>query len=370
MKRIPLIAVIGFVGILCFAAFALLFGDTCAKYYYTVFPKQCTITTEEITCGESVYNPANNHQTGANVWLGADNGKLYFFPAHYSDVSQQTKFYQHLSVFEDHTATRLTKLDGSIIGIQDGYVYYRTWPYTDGTVNEYSIYSYNTFDDSEILLFSSTNSRAEGYFSSTGTFYIPADESGVTFYPVVGNSINRQPKIKESYEINGRLYSIEGFTFSQVISCTDEQGNITYMDDAIPQGRKSVIPCKEGLLIHNEGQGELLYLICADTNEVIELFTVPCHFSRSTVNIHGSSVFLSFSRSQFDVSGDFTIPFENDTLSGTYRIDLKNYSSTKISDSVYTGLYIFDDSGIYACDNNCHIYKLDFDGNVIMTLLG
>ena len=48
----------------------------------------------------------------------------------------------------------------------------------------------------------------------------------------------------------------------------------------------------------------------------------------------------------------------------------KNTGETvKLSDAVYTGLYIFDDEGIYACDGKGRIYFLDFDANVIDTLV-
>ena len=367
-RRLLTVLCIGFICVMFF--FCLFFGNVCEKWYYTVFPKSCAITSEEVSCTESLNNPANNQQAGANVWLGTYDGKIYFYPMIYSDVRQQTVFYQYLSVFDNQSATRLTKLDGNIIGMQDGYVYYHAWPHEASLYNDCGIYSYNISDDSKTLLFSLGDNCFDGYISSTGILYIPADESGEEFYSVSKDSISSGLEQKEFHELNGKFYSIEGAASSQVISCIDENGKKTYLNREIPQGNKSIIRSNNGLLVHNEGQGELLYLIHGETNEVIELFTVPCHFSRSAVNIHGSSIYLSFSRSQFDSSGDFIIPFENDTLSGTYRIDLNTYSSEKISDSVYTGLYIFDSSGIYACDSNCHIYKLDFDGNVITTLLG
>lgn len=61
--------------------------------------------------------------------------------------------------------------------------------------------------------------------------------------------------------------------------------------------------------------------------------------------------------------------FENDEIEGTFIINLKDLSVEKVSDKIYNGLYIFDDTGIYACDDKCNIVKLDFDGKMVGTLL-
>ena len=63
------------------------------------------------------------------------------------------------------------------------------------------------------------------------------------------------------------------------------------------------------------------------------------------------------------------VGFENDNVKGTYRINLDDYSMEKISDMIFDGMFIFDDAGIFACDENNKVYKLDFDGNVIKRLL-
>ena len=60
---------------------------------------------------------------------------------------------------------------------------------------------------------------------------------------------------------------------------------------------------------------------------------------------------------------------ENDEMEGLYRINLLDGNIVKISDLFFDGLYIFDDTGIFACDEYCSIFKLGFDGEVIDTLL-
>ena len=131
--------------------------------------------------------------------------------------------------------------------------------------------------------------------------------------------------------------------------------------------KRTLIPCENGLLIHNEGRGELLYWV-DEEGEVTSLFSVPCILSDSSVTVYGTSAYLSFIR--YEKHGEIgQVRYKNDTLEGTYKIDLRTFSAEKISDKVYCGLYNFDDTCIYACDEDCHIYKLDSEANIIDALI-
>ena len=61
--------------------------------------------------------------------------------------------------------------------------------------------------------------------------------------------------------------------------------------------------------------------------------------------------------------------FENDTEEGTYRINLNDGTTVKVSNQIYDGLYCFDQVCLYACDENCNIYQLDLDGKQTAILL-
>ena len=128
-----------------------------------------------------------------------------------------------------------------------------------------------------------------------------------------------------------------------------------------------MIPCEEGLLIHNETNGDFLYFVEADTGNAVALYTAECIYAYSAVNVYGDNAYLSFVRyTQWGPLGLGGQVSEDDELNGTYRISLKDYSVTKISDEIYNGLFIFDDSGIYACNSDGQICKLDFNGNVLL----
>lgn len=358
------VALIVLVLISVFAIFFLpsFIGDTLIPMYYSLFPKQCSITTEDIVIEDERYNPGNNFQNKASVWMAAYNEKLYFHPTWCSDVSNRTKYYEYLSVFDCGTAVQLIKIEDSIVGMQNGFVFYRSFPDEYGRDNgEILRYSIRDGKSTSVL-----SSDADCFFSADGILHLSTESE---CYAIQNGLISPASMAKESYLLNNRTYTIEGRFESETIIVTDAEGAAMDLSMIIPKGRKSIIPCEKGLLVHNEGQGELLYLIRESDGAVVELFTVPCMKSISAVNIHDNLAFISFSRYRYDELLDSTVPYENDSLSGTYQINLDDCTVRKISNSIYTGLYIFDDSGIFACDDNCHIYKLDFEGNLVDTLL-
>ena len=62
------------------------------------------------------------------------------------------------------------------------------------------------------------------------------------------------------------------------------------------------------------------------------------------------------------------VRYEDDQVEGTYRVNLDDFSVRKISNEIYNGLYYFGGDCLYACDQNCNIYRLGLDGNVLETL--
>ncbi|MBR6271068.1 MAG: hypothetical protein IKR26_02810, partial [Lachnospiraceae bacterium] len=58
-----------------------------------------------------------------------------------------------------------------------------------------------------------------------------------------------------------------------------------------------------------------------------------------------------------------------DVISGTYIVDLDDYSIHKINNIIFDNLYIFDNTGIYAVDIDENVYKLTSDGAVERKIL-
>ena len=120
----------------------------------------------------------------------------------------------------------------------------------------------------------------------------------------------------------------------------------------------ALVPCERGLLLFGRYYPDSLYLIQQPGAEPELLMKCPS-FLGGGIAVCKNSVYVSF-ESWEDSQKE---------AGGTYRIDLKDLSNEKISDKGYRGLYIFDDTGIFACDKEGSIVKLDWNGKVTKTLL-
>ena len=145
-----------------------------------------------------------------------------------------------------------------------------------------------------------------------------------------------------------------------------------WQDTGLDCGNKcTLISTQYGLVVHcsgySKGGKQHLYLI-QPTGEAVELLSFPCLYSVSAINIFDEKLYYSMKR--YEKYGEIGMTrYENDEVEGSYIINLTDLSAEKVSNMIFDGLYIFDDSGIIACDENCNIYKLDYKGNVIDVLL-
>lgn len=347
------------------------------KTHYFVNNADCVV--EEIG-----NHPANDRQYNSPFTLFTWNGKLYVYP---SSTEAKDQYYRELCVLEDTGIRSLGEM-ANLYAAKDGYVYYvgkdspsRLEAVTGLTSNQYideqlMCYNLSTGEHTEIVK-TGLISRERIHFEEDGTCYFPSDRISAGYYDqdteyyIVrkGNLLgsNVQP---ETYTRGELVYTFEqADTYHFNLVCISPDASKGVLAE-FSSGTQSVflIPCDNGLLVYNYNSCDMLYYIPDDTGEIIELFAFEGIHSIGSVNVHGDWVYVSFNRygSYKDVIG--YIPIKNDTFEGTYRISLIDYSIEKLSDEVYHGMYIFDDTGIYACKES-NIYKLDFDGNLISTLL-
>jgi hypothetical protein len=113
--------------------------------------------------------------------------------------------------------------------------------------------------------------------------------------------------------------------------------------------------------------GKIAYYISSEGEIVSLLPEMESDRIASTVSVYGDYVFISFIRMRY-VADVLPMAYKNDTLSGTYRIDMQDLSVTKITDQHFYSMFIFDDTGIFG-NNSSGMYKIDFDGNVILTIV-
>ena len=83
------------------------------------------------------------------------------------------------------------------------------------------------------------------------------------------------------------------------------------------------------------------------------------------MTVINNSIYLSFKRYEKFGKGNILLQrYENDQIEGTYRISLDDLSVEKISDRIFSGMFHFDQTTIWACDELKNIYQLDLDGNI------
>ena len=340
-----------------------------------------TITEQPITVGESYISPSNNWQQGASVWMGAYNGELYFIPTgiptrrFYSDP---VYWLSTIRGGELSNELKISGLDVSVIGSSGEYVYTITRAGDLLAVNLETksltrAFSFSEMDDrdTKYAMF-----KENCYFAKDGSFYLPIwvprdaeYKEEEHFLHILGDDVLEICTIPDEYWLGEHRYTLERDVASAAVVIRWTEENKEILDLGLTQTR-SLFPSDHGLLVQNwepHNTDCVLYYIDASGN-LIPLYSMPQLTSQSAVAVYHDTVYLSFKR--WDAYGDIGMKrFENDTLEGTYKISLENYSATKISDAIYDGMYIFDDTGIFVCDENCNIYKLDFDGNVIDTLL-
>ena len=164
------------------------------------------------------------------------------------------------------------------------------------------------------------------------------------------------------YILGGKQYSVK----KRRVYCNGEDISDQFGDASF----RAIIPYQEGLLLINDGYGNLLYYIQED-GQITDVFPeFKCFCSESSINFYEHYIFVSLLRwEDWDESGLGIKRFEDDQLAGTYRIDIRDFSIVKISDKIYSGMYIFDGSGIYTCNREGDISKINFNGEELQLIV-
>ena len=321
-------------------------------------------------------NPSNYRQNRAKVVMGIYKGQFYFVPTDWWPFSHSL-YREKICCITNNSIKIVGKLKGKslfsypvLIGFIDNYFYY-TWEERFGYYNE---------KDKEIHAYNLDTGQDDIIFIGKYTPYPLVINNSLYLFPS-----RFSPDEKMDYMlINGECAekvetSPPVYTIGDSLYCaTDDYGIFKSKTDGIWEqvqqnnvnqaGVCSVlIPVKRGLLIHNLKIGQVLSLINLD-EEIEPLFEIPCLLAETEVTVYNDFVFLSVKRYEgFDEYG-YIKRFEDDEKEGLYRIDLNDYSVRKISSVIYQGLYILD-SCLFACDEKCNIYQLDYEGNVITAVL-
>ncbi len=271
----------------------------------------------------------------------------------------------------------------SFLGFSNNYCYY--WISSGSTtengqynVQEKLLYAYSLSEKRTKILLSycpenAPKQRGRTFFDSAGTLYVMWKEDG-TCIPISNGDVGDPVLRQNSFQLGDREYA---FAYNsqtedkyQLCCYENQETHFVALDRA---DKRYLLPVQNGLIVFNEGYEKLLYLI-RPSGEIQVLFSIPCTFSDSVVNIWGDYVFLSVERFEKYVGLDFGLldkkKYEDDTLSGSYKINIKTGEAEKCSDALYDGLTIFGDSGMIGTKKDGSIVQLDFDFQEIGLIRG
>lgn len=329
-------------------SFPILLILSCAIVFFAFHIKW--VESENIEVRNVLENPLNIEQHAASIKMGVSDHQIYFL------INKDLLLLNNLHL------QKTTTIDAPIIALDGDHIYYMV------ITPEYvcDVYCYSIPNCTRTYLFTTADLiNARDCYLQDGNVYIPYDRRCSQFFSFDGIQVGDIDAKNKKWEILGDSYGFAYENDRQEFVCYRHDDAMKSPEEVLPYGLKTVVECDNGILIHNESQGNLLYFLERDTGKIVELFTVECMSSISAVNVYRTNVYISFCR--YKNHGQLgMVGYEGDTLEGTYRIDLSDYSVEKINNNVYSGLYIFDDTGIYACDSECNVYKLDFEGKVIL----
>ena len=200
--------------------------------------------------------------------------------------------------------------------------------------------------------------------------FIPDKKKDIRLY-IKDGTILKKEKVSgpfQTFQLGENTYWLYGAYSSKDLYCNGE-----VISDKIGGGgnnERVLFPATDGLILSNPGGENTLYYIYPDGRIELMFPEIDGVGPYTALTVYGNYVFLSFKRvSGLDESKKKYEFYDEDTLSGTYRIDIRDKSYVKISDTYYEGLYVFDDTGVYCTTNKGLVQKLDFDGNVVATIL-
>lgn len=309
----------------------------------------------------------NNCQHQADIWLGVYKNQLLLYrQCEYS--SKKTAYDGWLCALTDGQIEKITKLgnetDVHMIGLYQQFLYY--WVY--GEEENDSLLCYDLDAREERLLFSGNACSARTtHIDASGAFFIPLEmddrNAPQQFVRVLDGQVLSVSTEKVYNQIGDLRYrnTILHPEYTERVVVIDEHQSEEEITLGIAKSR-TVMSSPYGAIVHNEGYSQLLYLI--QSAESVEcLFEVPCMSSESAVTVVDEYVFISLKR--FEGYQDIGLRrYENDEVEGTYMINLTDYSSVKINDGIYSGLYYFGGEYLFATDEYGCVYLIGFDGEI------
>lgn len=335
-----------------------------------------SVTNQTVFVSPSVENRPLIIQDQANLWLGCWEGWVYVYPVYHPLTFGATA--QYLSRLEPGRLRKISKLmvagetflDVTTIAGQIGSELY----FFSTADDKCSLYMMNIdTGKTETVWNGQQRISRNDMFINNGELWLRLFDNGIQgdYLLVKEGNARVVSNALRPYYLGEKEYVLNYEPGYDPCLLMRERGG-EWQDTGLDCGNKcTLIPTQYGLVVHcsgySKGGKQHLYLI-QPTGEAVELLTFPCLYSVSAINIFDEKLYYSMKR--YEKYGEIGMTrYENDEVEGSYIINLTDLSAEKVSNMIFDGLYIFDDSGIIACDENCNIYKLDYKGNVTDVLL-
>ena len=259
----------------------VLYSYPLAEIIIRFFPASCVVTEERTTIEDTYYHVANDRQYNASIRMFCWENKLFFYP-YRQELLKRDAYYRKLCVFENGRVSKLTEqLDGAVLGMRNGFFYYEEYVGWDGSLpNSVRIYSYDVSSGQRTLLMDRKYSPAyyNLFFSDTDVLHISHNIFNTQYTKFYKDQLLGETAEGEVYLLGEQEYSTitKGEGQPRVI-CRDANGTETVVFQVATAvessfGELNILPCDAGLIIHNDGTGNLLYLISEEDYSVRELF--------------------------------------------------------------------------------------------------
>ena len=307
-----------------------------------------------VESGDNRITNATITSNDRSAWMGIYQDELYFIPFY----PFKGPYNGWLCKFGLDGVQKVAKLNNTsvVYGMVDSYLYYNS---TKKTSSHCPIMCYDFTDQTIHEVYSGKINYDYPRLFIGNEVYLPIyDETYHISNPPDYVRIKGKEPAEITTTINGETIG-EMTLYKKVVA-----DSVTVFNE-----KRAMIQTKYGtVMLGYSNTDDKLFILDTD-GQVISLFSIPCMWYEGTITAVDDSIYLSFVR--YEKYGDWgMLRYENDTLEGTYRISLKDYSVEKLNGDIYNGLYYFGGSYIFACDRNGNMYRLNLDGSVKDVLYG
>ena len=313
---------------------------------------------------QSMHSVSNYGQFNSKVWMEEHGNRLLFE----RQIEGFARKHRVIALIGDSDLKTILDLDDrKLLGAKDGYLYYT--PFSNANL----VYSFDLNSGHETELFHDSGRCALAYpylLEIKDETYIALSVSNEHKYLKVqdGELIGIADVLPVYKAGNAEYYLGEDFVLYKRNAKGDQDEQV--FDDSFAGPKISICPIKDGFIVYRPNSKNGLALIDQYGNSRV-LYSFECYSCETSFAVTEKYVFYSVIRySGFDHDEKVYTYYDDDTESGTYRIDLEDYSVTKICNEVYCGLYVFDNDSVFACDSKRDVYQLSVDGSTRKEIIG